>query len=67
VSGGLTLLGVTKPLTVNVAVRRETEGGSAQLGFLATTRINRFDFDMTSGFPLGRSRMTRYLTMTQSG
>jgi polyisoprenoid-binding protein YceI len=41
-----------KPLTVNVAVRRETEDGSARLGFLATTRINRFDFDMTSGFPL---------------
>ena len=51
-SGGLTLLGVTKPLTVNVAVRRETGGGSARLGFLAATSINRLDFGMTSGFPL---------------
>ena len=52
VSGDLTLLGVTKPLTVNVAVRRETGGGSARLGFLAATSINRLDFGMTSGFPL---------------
>jgi polyisoprenoid-binding protein YceI len=52
VSGDLTLLGVTKRLTVSVAVRRETGGGSARLGFLATTSINRVDFGMTSGFPL---------------
>ena len=52
VSGDLTLLGVTKPLTVNVAVRRENGGGPARLGFLAKTSINRLDFGMTSGFPL---------------
>jgi polyisoprenoid-binding protein YceI len=52
VSGDLTLLGVNKPLTVNVAVRRENGAGSARLGFLATTSINRLDFGMTSGFPL---------------
>ena len=52
VSGDLTLLGATKPLTVNVAVRREIGGGSARLGFLAATSINRLDFGMTSGFPL---------------
>lgn len=51
VSGELTLLGVTKPLTVNVAVRRE-DGGGSRLGFLAKTSINRLDFGMTSGFPL---------------
>jgi polyisoprenoid-binding protein YceI len=51
VSGDLTLLGVTKPLTVNVGVRRETAGGPARLGFLATTSINRLDYGMTSGFP----------------
>jgi polyisoprenoid-binding protein YceI len=50
VSGDLTLLGVTKPLTVNVAVRREN--GPTRLGFLAKTSINRLDFGMTSGFPL---------------
>jgi polyisoprenoid-binding protein YceI len=52
VSGDLTLLGVTKPLTVNVAVRREFGSGSSRLGFLAKTSINRLDFGMTSGFPL---------------
>ena len=52
VSGDLTLLGVTKPLTVNVAVRREFGSRSSRLGFLAKTSINRLDFGMTSGFPL---------------
>jgi polyisoprenoid-binding protein YceI len=52
VSGDLTLLGVTKPLSVNVAVRRETHGGSARLAFQAKTNIDRLDFGMTSGFPL---------------
>jgi polyisoprenoid-binding protein YceI len=53
VSGDLTLLGVTKPLSVNVAVRRESRGGgSARLAFLAKTNIDRLDFGMTSGFPL---------------
>ncbi len=52
VSGDLTLLGVTKPLSVNVAVRRESRGGSARLAFQAKTNIDRLDFGMTSGFPL---------------
>ncbi len=52
VSGDLTMLGVTRPLSVNVAVRRETGGSSARLSFLAKTNIDRLDFGMNSGFPL---------------
>jgi polyisoprenoid-binding protein YceI len=52
VSGDLTLLGVTKPLSVDVAVRRETSGGAARLAFQAKTNIDRLEFGMNSGFPL---------------
>ena len=51
VSGDLTLLGVTKPLKVDVAVRRAA-GGEARLEFKAETRIDRLEFGMNSGFPL---------------
>jgi len=52
VSGELTLLGVTKPLTVDVTVARETAGGRMRLDFHAETRIDRLEFGMNSGFPL---------------
>jgi polyisoprenoid-binding protein YceI len=52
VSGDLTLLGVTRPLTVNVAVRREPGTGPARLSFQAKTNIKRLEFGMNSGFPL---------------
>jgi polyisoprenoid-binding protein YceI len=52
VTGELTLLGVTKPLSVDVAVQRETSGGGERLGFLAKTSIDRLAFGMNSGFPL---------------
>ena len=51
VSGDLTLLGVTKPLAVDVAVRRENEGGGSRLTFSAQTHIDRLEFGMNSGFP----------------
>ncbi len=51
VSGDLTLLGVTKPLTVDVDVERPA-GRKGPLEFLAKTQINRLEFGMTSGFPL---------------
>ena len=51
VSGELTLLGVTRPLTVDVAVERRP-GGKGRLDFRAQTRINRLEFGMNSGFPL---------------
>ena len=50
VIGELTLLGVTRPLSVDVAVERE--GGRGRLAFLAKTNIDRLAFGMNSGFPL---------------
>ncbi len=52
VSGDLTLLGVTKPLSVDVAVTRDAGGGKQRLEFQAETRIDRLEFGMNSGFPL---------------
>jgi polyisoprenoid-binding protein YceI len=50
VTGDLTLLGVTRPLSVDVEVRRQADGG--RLDFLAKTSIDRLAFGMNSGFPL---------------
>jgi polyisoprenoid-binding protein YceI len=52
VTGDLTLLGVTRPLSVEVAVQRETGRGGGRLAFLAKTSIDRLAFGMNSGFPL---------------
>ncbi len=52
VSGDLTMLGVTKPLSVDVVVTRDAGGGRARLDFQAETRIDRLEFGMNSGFPL---------------
>ena len=49
VTGQLTLLGVTHPLTVDVAVQRESGG---RVAFLAKTDINRLEYGMSAGFPL---------------
>jgi polyisoprenoid-binding protein YceI len=51
VTGDLTLLGVTRPLSVDVEVQREAGGGD-RLDFLAKTSIDRLAFGMNSGFPL---------------
>jgi len=51
VSGDLTLLGVTKPLALDVDVERPT-GLKGPLEFSARTRIDRLEFGMNSGFPL---------------
>ncbi len=50
VTGELTLLGVTRPLSVEVEVQRE--GSDGRLAFLAKTSIDRLAFGMNSGFPL---------------
>jgi len=52
VSGDLTMLGVTKPIAVDVVVRRENEGGRSRLAFSVETHIDRLEFGMNSGFPL---------------
>ena len=52
VAGELTLLGVTRPLSVDVEVQREGTGGGRRLTFSAKTSIDRLAFGMNSGFPL---------------
>ena len=52
VSGNLTMLGVTKPLSIDVAVKHEAEGGGNRLAFNAATQIDRLEYGMNSGFPL---------------
>ena len=52
VSGDLTLVGVTRPLSVDVAVQRRTAGAGQRLAFTARTTINRLEFGMNAGFPL---------------
>jgi polyisoprenoid-binding protein YceI len=52
VTGDLTLLGVTRPLSVDVEVEREAGNGGGRLNFLAKTNIDRLAFGMNSGFPL---------------
>ena len=52
VSGQLTLLGMTKPITVDVAVERGKSGGKRRLEFHAETQIDRLAFGMNSGYPL---------------
>jgi polyisoprenoid-binding protein YceI len=51
VAGNLTLLGVTRPLTIDVAVERPTVG-KGRLEFYAETHINRLEYGMNAGFPL---------------
>ena len=52
VTGDLTLLGVTKPIVVEVAVQREEASGRPRLAFRAETKIDRLEFGMNSGYPL---------------
>lgn len=52
VTGEVTLLGVTRPLSVLVAARRDGDGAHARLGFEARTTIDRLEFGMNAGFPL---------------
>ncbi len=52
VAGNLTLLGVTKPIAVEVAVQHGDAGNGQRLEFSAETRIDRLAFGMNAGFPL---------------
>ena len=52
VIGDLTLLGVTKPIAVDVAVERKDAGGRRRIAFRAETKIDRLAFGMNSGYPL---------------
>jgi len=52
VVGDLTLLGVTRPLTVDVDINKKSDGARARLGFTVNTKIDRLDYGMTSGYPI---------------
>jgi polyisoprenoid-binding protein YceI len=52
VSGNLTMLGVTKPITLTVNVDRDPMTKGRTIGFLADGMIKRSDFGMTSGLPI---------------
>ena len=57
VTGNLTLLGVTKPIAVEVAVEREEAGGRPRLAFQAETRIRsarvRHELRLSAGLARG--------------
>src|SRR6202047_1805276 len=52
VTGDLTMLGVTRPIILDVEVARNLAGTNQRVGFKATGVINRLDFGMNSGYPL---------------
>ncbi|MGH6846692.1 MAG: YceI family protein [Methylocella sp.] len=52
VTGDLTMLGVTKPISLDVEVARKLAATNQRVGFKATGIINRLDFGMNSGYPL---------------
>jgi len=52
ITGELTLLGVTRPLSVDVDVSKRADGGHTRLAFTAKARIDRLEFGMNSGFPV---------------
>ena len=52
VTGELTMLGVTRPVSMDVEVARKLAGSKQRVGFKATGIINRLDFGMNTGYPL---------------
>ena len=52
VTGDLTMLGVTRSISLDVEVARKLAGTNQRVGFKATGVINRLDFGMNSGYPL---------------
>jgi polyisoprenoid-binding protein YceI len=52
VTGDLTMLGVTRPISLDVEVARNLAGMNQRVGFKATGVINRLDFGMNWGYPL---------------
>ena len=52
VTGNLTLLGVTRPIELDVEVDGKLAGAGQKIGFKATGTIDRRDFGMNSGYPV---------------
>lgn len=51
VIGDLTMRGITRPVTIEVALDKPADRSSAQIGFRATGVIKRLGFNMNAGFP----------------
>ena len=51
VTGDLTIRGITRPLTIDVALDKPADKASSQIGFRATGVIKRLAFNMSAGFP----------------
>ncbi|MGH6839694.1 MAG: YceI family protein [Methylocella sp.] len=52
VGGNLTMLGVTRPINLNVEVDRKLAGAGQRIGFKARGTIDRREFGMNSGYPV---------------
>jgi polyisoprenoid-binding protein YceI len=52
VTGNLTMLGVTKPVSLAVVVDRKLAAAGQRVGFKATGTIDRRDFGMNAGYPV---------------
>jgi polyisoprenoid-binding protein YceI len=52
VTGDLTMLSVTRPVSLDVEVARKLAAANQRIGFKATGVINRLDFGMNAGYPL---------------
>ncbi|MGH6846229.1 MAG: YceI family protein [Methylocella sp.] len=52
VAGNLTMLGVTRPINLNVEVNRKLAAAGQRVGFKATGTIDRRDFGMNAGYPV---------------
>jgi len=52
VAGELTMLGVTRPLSVDVEVHRQSAPPHARFDVTAHTTIDRLEFGMSAGYPL---------------
>jgi polyisoprenoid-binding protein YceI len=62
VAGNLSLLGVTRPINVDVDVSKQDAGGRMHLSFTAAATIDRLEFGMNSGYPV----ISRVLSLTIS-
>lgn len=64
VTGNLTLLGITKPIELDVEVDGKLAGAGQKVGFKATGTIDRRDFGMNSGYPV-ISEQVRLIVTTE--
>jgi polyisoprenoid-binding protein YceI len=52
ITGDLSMLGVTRPITLNVTVDPDPSARGREVAFLATGTIKRSDYGMVFGIPL---------------